>query len=473
MSTVATVTPALQFPQRNLLGWALEKERVPHKYREHYLRWIARYNQFCETFSMPAADKRSVDFYIRGLDQEGRPEWQCQQARRTVDLLFRVSEATPQESEHLSEALPCSSENSGASDCSGQDYHEYRSEQDKRGASWDQALASMEKTIRLKHLSPSTLHNYTTTIRAFRRYMRSKPPQSLTSHDARVFLEYLAIGRNVSASTQNSAFNALLFLYRNVLSIPFEEMDRTIRAKRPKALPTVLWKEECAAFLSALSGVYRLIGEMAYGCGLRVTEVSSLRIHNIDLHQGMLMVRRGKGGKDRAVPLPQTLLCRIRYQLKVAETRWREDTGDPSFDGVFLPVEIEGKPGSEEKAMEFGWYFLFPAPRLTTIPETGQVRRYHVHQTAVQRKVREAAKAAGIRKKVTPHTLRHSFATHLLQAGYDIRQVQDLLGHADIRTTMVYLHIIKSDSKPIRSPLDILNETVSPQKKRRWPGKTV
>lgn len=417
---------------------AMEQSGISASHQPHYQRWLTQYYRFCERQVLPAASPISLDGYIQHLMTNGREQWQCDQARRAVRIAFEIAEGK------LSPAIP-SPAHAATSIASFSN-------------AWDNALESTARTMKLKHLAASTLDNYTCSIRAFRKFMHDKNPAALTSDDARAYLEHLAIDRRVAASTQNGAFNALLFLYRQVLNIPFINMQSTIRAKRPKLLPTVLWQDECEKVLSALQGIHRIIGEIAYGCGLRVSEAVGIRIRDISIEQRLLSIKFGKGQKDRVVPLPQTTINALQYRMKLAEKLWREDCANPDFEGVFPPEEMEGKPGTDARMMELGWYWLFPATQLTEIERTKTLRRYHIHEIAFQQQIHNAASNAGILKRVTPHTLRHSFATHLLQAGYDIRQVQELLGHADVRTTMIYLHIMKPQDKPVQSPLDILRE---------------
>lgn len=435
----------------NRLDSALEAASVPESHRPHYYRWIAEYYRFCTERVLPAADSAAIVAFVQWLEQAGKPRWQCYQARQAVELMFQVS------------GHACS----GPASCGPEPE---RAESTGRGE-WDTAIESLERAIMLKRYSKSTLKNYSIEVRRFRKFVNDKPTGELTSLDAREYLEFLALKRNVAGSTQNVAFNALLFLYRHVLEIPFEDMEKTARAKRPKVLPTVLRKDECAQLFSELSGVYRLVAELAYGCGLRVSEVVGLRTQDLDLEKKILIVRRGKGNKDRSVPLPESLIDRLGYQLRCAKKLFDSDSATLHYEGVFLPEDLENRRGADAWAREFAWYWVFPAPTLTELPDSGDFKRYHLHETAFQRKIREATRVARINKRVTPHTLRHSFGTHLLEEGYNIRQVQELLGHVDVRTTMVYLHVMRNEEKPLRSPLDILKETVPPQPKRRRPAR--
>jgi integron integrase len=284
-----------------------------------------------------------------------------------------------------------------------------------------------------------------------RRFLADKDLAAVDSADARAFLEYLAVERKVSASAQNLAFNALLFLFSKVLKRDYTIPADTPRAKRRRIAPAVLSREQTAQLLSLIPYPYGLAASLMYGCGLRISEAVNLRVKDVDLDTMMLIVRNGKGGKDRIVPLPHSLRTQLTGHLARVLNLYKRDCAE-SFDGVFMPPECEAKFGG--RAKDFAWYWFFPAKSLTEIPATRRHKRYHVHDTNLHKAIKEAANRAAIPKRVTPHTLRHSFATHLLQHGYDIRQVQQLLGHADVRTTMIYTHTLTMPAKPLQSPLD-------------------
>jgi integron integrase len=255
----------------------------------------------------------------------------------------------------------------------------------------------------------------------------------------------------VSASTQNQGLAALLFLYRDVLRMPLPWLEDIERAKRPSRLPVVLTRSEASRVIDAVPGRCRLLAILMYGSGLRVTEAVSLRVKDVDLESRSLAVRSGKGAKDRITVIPERLIEPLREQLEEARRRWRGDLADSTF-GVELPGALARKlPGA---GRQFAWYWLFPARRTYRDRSTGALRRHHLHQTGVQRAVSLAARAAQVDKRVTCHTLRHSFATHLLEAGYDIRTIQELLGHADLSTTMIYTHVLNRGGRGVRSPAD-------------------
>ena len=263
-----------------------------------------------------------------------------------------------------------------------------------------------------------------------------------------------------SASSQNLAFNALLFLFRFVLKKPYENLANTPRAKTKKPVPEILSREEVSALLKHLKPPYSLIAKLTYGCGLRLSEVMNLRVQDFNLDDRILTVSFGKGEKSRCLPIPETALEEIKRQMFYVRNLHKTDL-EQSFDGVFLPIEVERK--SSGAGLELSWQWFFPAHEITHIKETNQNRREHIHETSFQRMLINAAKNANITHHVYPHILRHSFASHQLAAGYDIRQVQDLLGHSDVRTTMIYTHTIKMQPRTVKSPLDLQHYYVKDQ----------
>jgi integron integrase len=275
--------------------------------------------------------------------------------------------------------------------------------------------------------------------------------------EVEAFLTSLAVEGRVAASTQNQAMAALLFLYQHILEKPLDSID-ALRAKRPKRLPVVLSLDEVRAVLGRMEGVHRLIAELMYGSGLRLLECCRLRVKDIDFERRQIVVREGKGDKDRAVPLPQSVVDRLRRQIEAVRDRHRGDV-EQGLGRVWLPTALAEKfPNADG---ELGWQYLFPSSRLSLDPraEPGSPpvqRRHHMDENHIQKKVRAAVLAAGLTKRASCHTLRHSFATHLLEAGADIRTVQELLGHRDVSTTMIYTHVLQRGASGVVSPLDRL-----------------
>jgi integron integrase len=283
-------------------------------------------------------------------------------------------------------------------------------------------------------------------------FTRSKDPAALASTDVREFLTCLAVHRKVSASTQNQAFKARLFVYRHVLNKAFGQVEGVVRAKRKPYVPVGLSRAEIETILQHLPPPYDLVVKLLYGCGLRVSECLQIRVHCFNFDAGVLTIHDGKGGKDRTVPLPETILPELRAQLEALKELHQRDL-ERNSAGVFLVNALESK--YKHAAKEFTWQWFFPAKQLTYVQKTEEYRRYHLHQTHLQKAIKDAVGKARIYKRASAHTFRHSFASHLLQANYDIRTIQELLGHSDVRTTMIYTHTVKSVTiKEAKSPLD-------------------
>lgn len=317
---------------------------------------------------------------------------------------------------------------------------------------WRDVYEQLEVAIKVRHYSPKTLKSYRAWTRKLHGYVRPRAPGSLSNEDVKAFLSYLAIEQHVSASSQNQAFNALLFLFRHVLEKDFGQIEGVVRAKRKPYIPTVLSREEVDRVIAGLSYPYDLVAKLLYGCGLRLFECLKLRVQDVDLDMMMLTVHDGKGKKDRTVPLPQALRTEIDLQLEQVAHQHAADLA-AGYAGTFLPTALDRK--YKNAARELVWQWLFPAKTLTVVPDTGEHRRFHLHESHVQKAIKQAVQQSRIRKRASAHTLRHSYASHLLQANYDIRTIQELLGHSDVRTTMIYTHTIPSMSrKEAKSPLD-------------------
>ncbi|MCF7855455.1 MAG: integron integrase [Candidatus Pacebacteria bacterium] len=305
----------------------------------------------------------------------------------------------------------------------------------------------------MRHYSPRTLKTYRVWVRKLQAFTRSKPPTELSVEDVKAFLSDLAVNRGVSASTQNQAFNALLFFFRHVLNREFGEVDGVVRAKRRRYIPVVLSRDEVNAVITRLESPYDLVVKLLYGCGLRISESLELRIGCFNLDARVLTVHDGKGQKDRTVPLPEVLIDEIQERFKQLSSLHRSDL-NRGYGGVFLPAQLEKK--YKKAPRQFVWQWFFPASRLTHVKKANEYRRYHLQPSHATKAIREAVQAAAIPKRVTPHTFRHTFASHLLRANYDIRTIQELLGHSDVKTTMIYTHTVPSRTKKERrSPLDI------------------
>jgi integron integrase len=293
-------------------------------------------------------------------------------------------------------------------------------------------LDQVRAVIRAKHYSRRTEESYVDWITRYVRFHGTRHPRELGAPEIAAFLSHLAVDLEVAASTQNQARCALLFLYREVLGVEMEEPREVVAAKMPRRLPVVLTREEVRAVLAELSGVYRIMGQLLYGSGLRLMECVRLRVKDLDFAQRQLTVRDGKGMRDRVTTLPERLLAPLRDHLVGVRSTHQEDLGR-GHGAVYLPFALERKfPNSNR---EWGWQYVFPADRLSPDPRGGVIRRHHRDERSLQVAVKEAVRAAGLAKPASCHTFRHSFATHLLEDGYDIRTVQELLGHSDVKTT--------------------------------------
>ena len=314
-----------------------------------------------------------------------------------------------------------------------------------------QLLTDVRARMRRLGMSRRTEEAYVGWIRRFILANGKRHPRSLGALELEAFLTRLATEGKVAASTQNQALSGLLFLYREVLGIELPWMEEIRRAKRPQRLPVVLTREEVQALFDELDGLDWLMASLLYGSGLRLMECIRLRVKDLDFARGELTVRQGKGGKDRRTMLPARLRDPLQAQLREVRRVHRRDL-DAGFGEVWLPDALARKYLGA--AREWAWQYVFPARRRSADPRTGVVRRHHADESALQRAVKSAVRRAGIDKPATCHTLRHSFATHLLEDGYDIRTIQELLGHKDVTTTQIYTHVLNRGGRGVRSPLD-------------------
>lgn len=312
-------------------------------------------------------------------------------------------------------------------------------------------LDQVREVIRRKHYSIRTEEAYVHWIRQFILFHHKRHPQEMDTPDIEAFLNHLAIQQNVAASTQNQAFSAILFLYQQVLKKELSQPVNALRAKKPQRLPTVLTRQEVKQVLAALNGSHQLMAQLLYGAGLRLMECVRLRVKDLDFEQRLIVVRDGKGAKDRVTMLPDSLHAPLRQQLALTKALHEYDLAN-GRGAVYLPFALERKYPNANR--EWNWQYVFPAQELSTNPRTGAIRRHHIHETSLQKAVRKAVQAVGLNKQVSCHTFRHSFATHLLESGYDIRTVQELLGHKDVKTTMIYTHVLNRGGLAVRSPLD-------------------
>lgn len=314
-------------------------------------------------------------------------------------------------------------------------------------------MGQLRERLRGLHYSLRTEETYTLWCKAFIRFHACRHPADMGADEVEAFLQHLAAQRGVSAATHNQALSALLFLYSKVLRVDLPWLREIGRPAVKRRLPVVLTQAEVLAVLNALQGEHRLLAQLMYGTGLRLTEALQLRVKDLDFGMRAVIVREGKGGKDRVVMLPETLVPALRAQLARAHEVHQQDVAEQRA-GVEMPHALERK--YPRAGRSWAWFWVFPQDHHSTDPRSGVVRRHHLYDQTFQRAFKRAVQAAGVVKQATPHTLRHCFATHLLQAGSDIRTVQALLGHADVATTMIYTHVLKLGGGAVRSPLDHL-----------------
>lgn len=406
-----------RFQQELAADSTLNPNHVPH-----YIRWVRESYSFFRLLPEVRLSPEQRRLFLAHLEKS-REAWQVKQAEQALTRYdYLLSRACPD--------LSVSPADPGA---------------------WGAVADKARDVLRLKHHALNTEKTYLTWLRQFERFLGGKPPGEVVFDDLRRFLSYLAVERRVAAATQNQALNAILFVFRHVLEIDTDELIDAVRAQRRRRLPVVLSVAEVQRIFDAMSGTLRLMAMLTYGCGLRLSECLNLRVKDLDLERGMIIVRSGKGDKDRRTVLPERLLDDLIAHLAEVRTLFDADRAQ-DLNGVYLPFALERKYPSAGK--EWGWFWVFPARGVSTDPRSGIVRRHHQHPVLFQRAFHAAARTAGIVKRVTVHTLRHSFATHLLEGGTDIRTIQDLLGHSDLRTTMIYTHVASKNPLGVCSPLD-------------------
>jgi integron integrase len=313
-------------------------------------------------------------------------------------------------------------------------------------------LDQVRNVMRRRHYSYQTEKSYLNWIKRFIAFHHMKPPREMGAPEVEAFLTYLAVHQTVAPSTQNQALSALVFLYREVYQRDTDWQLDAVRARPTRYLPTVLTPEEAIAILNCISGVYQLITKVLYGSGLRLSESLNLRVKDLDFTQRQIVVRDAKGRESRVTMLPTSLSDLLVCHLQGVKQSHQQDL-DQGYGSVYLPYALERKYPNANR--QWIWQYVFPADRRSIDARSHICRRHHLHESGVQKALKQAVRAAGIEKKVGCHTFRHSFATHLLQNGYDIRTVQELLGHKDVKTTMIYTHVLNRGGKGVRSPLDV------------------
>jgi integron integrase len=438
------------FPERLNRLW--KKAGIEPEKWVYHSAWIYKFGKAIAPKSLREADLKSVEGFYQKMAVEGRQRWQVEQADMALREMYQAfypskwcQEWKPAWPEEVMTGSPLNRAEIPV-------VEEVRSDEGDLPSRYESFLNEARRAIRFRHLSYRTEQSYLDWLRRFLLFARPSDRGELSGEDARAFLSFLAMKRKVSASTQNQAFNALLFVFKEVLKKEFGSLQGVKRAEERKKLPVVLDRAEVRALLGQIEdGTEKLMAELLYGSGLRLLECMRLRLQDLDLKKGIITLRRGKGNKDRIVPLPESLKERLRDQMEEVLKIHQEDLKEGLGETV-LPDGMERKFQGYSK--EPGWQFLFPSKQVAKDPRSGKLRRHHIHEVVLQRVVKDAGKRAGLMKTVTPHVLRHSFATHLLESGADIRTVQELLGHADVSTTMIYTHVLNRPGIAVRSPLD-------------------
>jgi integron integrase len=428
--------PKALIKKYNLL--LINSEIAPDQYT-HCKKWLRYYLDFCKKYAQSYTDSKSLFLFLEKLKEKKQTPLQQSQAKKAVELYYSGIEK---------------SESSLKNVVSIHEIHEDIKLFDPKADNdpWVLAVDGIKNEIKLRHYSKKTLKAYSLWAEKLRYYTKNKLPESLTPNDVKDFLTFLAVKKNVSASSQNQAFNALLFFFRHVLKKEFGKIEGVVRAKRKPYIPVVLSREEIDRILENLQYPFDLVVKLLYGCGLRLSECLKLRIHNFNFDHHVLTIHDGKGKKDRTVPLPESIRDDLQNQINRVIALHNTDLKD-DYSGAFLPDRIEKKYKNAPR--ELIWQWFFPAKELTFVAETNEYRRYHLHETHVQKAIKWAVRKSKLLKRASAHTFRHSFASHLLQANYDIRTIQELLGHSDVRTTMIYTHTVRSRTiKESRSPLD-------------------
>jgi len=418
----ASVLPAFQ-------QYLIDKRLVPQNRVSYFAYWVSRYLRYAQKQAIDSTEfnEPAVMSFIDGLRQDGRiKDWQPRQADEALRLYYF---------HYLGKAKGGNA---------------------PLAAGLTDVLAEVRRLIRLKHYSYSTERTYIQWIERFAAYVLQSSSKSIgdaESADFKNFLSHLALKQRVASSTQNQAFNAVLFLFRNILNRDVGSLDTTVRAKRGPKLPVVLTVEEVGQLFKQMTGKPLLIAELLYGTGLRLMELARLRVQDIDFDANTIIVHSGKGDKDRSVMLPAAVKERLKEHLINVKAVHEKDLA-AGHGEVSLPDALSRKYPNAAK--EWGWQYVFPSGSLSVDPRSGAVRRHHISDSVIQTAVKDAVRKAGIVKHATVHTLRHSFATHLLQNGINIREVQELLGHKNVETTMVYTHVLRNMSNAPQSPLDAL-----------------
>jgi len=408
---------------REFKSYLLDKKYIRDKYVPYYIKWVSDCYSYLDESTENRLTTDKIQGFLRHLSKN-HEDWQVNQADYALRLYqFFLSQGKQDEQANVAGDLD----------------------------EWKELEDETRKLLRLRHRSLSTEKTYIGWLRRFRGFVKEKATGHLEGKDLQDFLSHLAVDKKVSASTQNQALNALVFVYKHVLEKDIENTINAVRARYKRRLPVVLTVKEVEQIFDKISGLHRLMAMLTYGCGLRLNECLGLRIKDIDFEQNLTIVRSGKGDEDRRTVLPERLKDELIHHIALVKSLYDRDR-EQNLNGVALPGALERKYPNAGK--EWGWFWLFPSKSLSIDPRTQVVRRHHMHPASLQRSFKAAVGKTGITKQVSVHTLRHSFATHLLEKGYDIRTIQELLGHKQLQTSMIYTHVAKKNILGVRSPLD-------------------
>ncbi|NOR68362.1 MAG: integron integrase [Methylomarinum sp.] len=445
----------------------LIKNKIPQNQHHYYAKWIEQFLVFIHdlnaAYTISSIKAEDINHFLQDIDgKSDLNHWQFRQLLHALKLflisLYHLSWAKEFDWDYWQAAAQKLPDNHATV---ARDYTEFSKQPSKtpktpsksNNPSHNSLLEKLIYSLRSGNYAIRTEQTYATWVKRFLFFHHSINADDLNDDHATQYLNYLAVDRRVASNTQSVVLNALCFLFKKVLDKPLDVKGFKL-ANRPRKLPVVLTTDEIRSLLSQMHGIYALLAGLQYGTGMRLMEVIRLRVQDIDEGYQQIIIRNAKGNKDRLVPLPECYREQLLSQIAFVSTQHKLDLKNGHGE-VYLPDALSRKYPNAAK--ELRWQYLFPASRISSDPRTGAVRRHHLHETSLQKKIKQATTDANLLKRVSSHTLRHSFATHLLENGYDIRTVQELLGHSDVSTTMIYTHVLNKPGLSVRSPADLIN----------------